>query len=262
MTTATGGSIPVDVQGSVAILRLHSPERRNAISTGMWQAISTFAREVSSRTDVRAVVFRGDGEDDFSSGADISDFADHRTGLDGTQSYDTLVEESCRAVEAITQPTIASIRGACIGAGASLAASCDLRIAAVDGYFAVPAAKLGLGYDVRGIGRFARVFGSPIAAALLFTASRIDVAQAHAAGAVQYLCDGPELESKTQALALRIAANAPLTLRAAKLALRALRDPGLADDALHATVAADGSADYQEGRAAFFEKRPPRFEGS
>lgn len=261
---STPGDIIIDIADGVATLRLANEARRNAVSTVMWNKIAAFARDVSTRKDIRVVVIRGEGELMFSAGADISDFATARSGEGNARAYDDLVENTCLAVEAIPQPTIGMIFGGCMGAGSSVAASCDLRVAADDAFFAVPAAKLGLGYDPRGIARYMRVFGAGATRQVLFTADRLPATRAHALGAVHVIAPKTEVEAQAIALARKIAGNAPLTIKAAKAAIRALSvdDADLLAEAERFYAAADASADYAEGRNAFAEKRPPRFTGS
>lgn len=258
------GDVLIEVADGIATLRLANADRRNAISVVMWQKIAAFAAELPSRRDIRVVVIRGDGDLMFSAGADISDFASARSGGGNARAYDDLVETTCRAIEAVPQPTIGVIFGGAMGAGASVAASCDMRIAADDAFFAVPAAKLGLGYDPRGIARFIRVFGSGAARQVLYTADRLPAARAYALGGVHALAPKAEVEAAAVALAQKIAGNAPLTIKAAKAAIRALvtDDADAMAEAERLYAAADASADYAEGRKAFAEKRPPRFTGA
>ena len=252
------GDIAITVEDGIAVLRLRNPERRNAISTAMWQAIAEFAAAAGARSDIRVVIIRGDGERAFSSGADIG----ARSGSNA-KDYDDLVEDTCCAIETISQPTIALIKGACMGAGVSVAGSCDLRVAADDAFFAVPAAKLGLGYDPRGIDRFVRIFSAGAARQAIFTGDRLPAVRAHALGAVHAVAPAAEIDAVAAALARTIAANAPMTIKAAKTAIRALtaKDADLHAEAERLYRAADASADYGEGRKAFAEKRPPRFTG-
>lgn len=258
------GSIAITVEGGIARLVLTNPERRNAISAAMWRAISAFAHDAAKRSDIRAALLRGDGDLAFSGGADISDFDSTRSDASGAQSYDDLVEQACSALESLAFPTVALLKGACVGAGAALAASCDMRIAAEDAFFAIPAARLGLGYDPRGMGRILRVFGSQGVRQLFFTADRLPAPRAHMLGAVDALAPAAEADAAAERLLLRIAENAPLTLKAAKLAIRAAETGvgGLLAEARRATTLANASSDYREGRLAFAEKRAPRFSGS
>ena len=259
------GRVMIDIQAGrgLAILELSNPDRQNAISASMWDAIGKFARAAADRQDIRVILVRGSGGI-FSAGADISDFDAARSNASEACTHDDLIEMTCRHLEAVPQPTIALINGPCFGAGTSLAASCDLRVASEDAVFAVPAARLGLGYDVRGIQRFVRVFGAGATAFLLYTADRLSANRAHAVGAVHVLAPLAQSESVAFELAGRIASNAPLTIKAAKLGIRAITQgiAGLLTEAERLASAADSSADYREGRAAFAEKRKPHFAGS
>lgn len=258
------GRISLEIESERAIARLTvvNPEKRNAISASMWREIHQSVLALRERSDVRVVLVSGAGKY-FSAGADISDFSATRSGDAIAQSYDDLVESTCRALEEVPQVTIALVAGPCFGAGASLAASCDLRIATEDARFAVPAARLGLGYDVRGIERIVRVFGHGAAQQLLLTGEPIPAPRVHALGAVHVISPLGEAEATARALAERVASNAPLTLRAVKAALRAisLGDATFKDQARELASAADASADYREGRAAFAERRAPKFLG-
>jgi len=259
---SSDGQVRLSIEGARATLLLDSPSRKNAISAAMWESICGHADALSARPDIRVVVFRGGG-DLFSAGADITGFDAGRSGRGGSH-YDDLVEAACQAVEAIAVPTVAQVRGACIGAGLSLAAACDLRWCAEDAFFLFPAARLGLGYDRRGVARLMRVFGSGATRQLLYTAAALSADRALALGAVQAIVPRDDLETAVGALAGRIASNAPLTVRAAKLAIRSLLEPEnepLREAADASRRAADGSEDYAEGRRAFAEKRPPRFTG-
>lgn len=253
----------MEAAGSIARVFLDNPDKRNAMSTSMWQALEASVRELAGRADVRAVVIAGAGERAFSAGADIGEFGDTRSGA-MTTAYDDLVESACRAVEALPQTTLAAIRGACAGAGNSIAASCDLRIASDDAYFAHPAVRLGLGYDSRGIARFARVYGMAATRYLLLAGERLPAARAYPLGILDEMHPAAALDAATAATAHRVSRHAPLSVAAAKAALRALAiEPERAEleRAIALARRADESADYEEGRRAFREKREPRFEG-
>lgn len=260
----TSSNVLISIDGGVARLVLSNPERRNAISTAMWRALAAFAAEAAQRSDIRVVIIRGEGTLAFSGGADISDFDAARADASGAQSYDELVEAACAAIQALPCPTLALIHGACVGAGAALTACCDLRVMAEDAFFAVPAARLGLGYDPRGVARLVRGFGAQAARLMLFTAERLTAERAFALGAVDVLAPATEIDAAAERLALRMAENAPLTLKAAKLSVRAAEGAGggAFAEAKRLTALANASADYREGRLAFSEKRGPRFTGA
>ena len=252
--------IRVSVAEGVAELRLCSGDSRNALSSSMWQELRSFARSAAQDRSVRVILLAGD-ETVFSSGADIREFATLRAP-GATRAYDDLVESALRALEALPQPTLACIAGPCVGAGASLACACDLRIAADNAYFMVPAARLGLGYDPRGIARFARVFGDSAVRGLLLGGQRCDASSARSLGAVHRLVKPGSVLEEGRRLAREIAGNAPLALTSAKAALAALANSdGSTEKVRRLALEADASADYAEGLLAFEEKRKPEFRG-
>lgn len=261
--TTPPGRIVVTRDGPIATVSLSNPARRNAISVAMWRALADFARSTHDEPGIRCVVVRGEGTQAFSGGADISGFAEARSGSANARDYDDLVENACVAIEAMRCPSVALIFGPCVGAGSAVAASCDIRMAAQASFFAVPAARLGLGYDPRGIARLLRVMGQAAAGEILFTAERFPVERAAAMGAVSRVAPAGEIEALAYGLARRIASNAPITVAAAKAALRAhaLGDGAGLGHAMQLYADADASQDYVEGRAAFLEKRPPQFQG-
>ena len=260
MNAPSTASVHVSTAAGVAEVRLRNGDSRNAVSTAMWTELRRFAKAVACDRAVRAVLLAGD-ETVFSSGADLREFAALRAP-GATRAYDDLVESALRALEAVPQPTLACIAGPCVGAGASLACSCDLRVAADDAYFMVPAARLGLGYDPRGIARFVRVFGDPVVRGLLLAGRRYDARTAYSQGALHRLVKPGTVLEEGRRLARDAARGAPMTLAAAKAALNALAasDAG-GEAARRLALEADASADYAEGLSAFREKRKPLFRG-
>lgn len=256
--------ITVQDQGDLVTLSLDNPARNNAITVGMWERLLECADQLATRDGLRLVIVRGAGQRAFSAGADISEFDQRRDDAEAIRGYDRLVESACRRIEALPVPAVAMIHGYCIGAGLSLAGACDLRLCDRDASFALPAARLGLGYDFSGIERLVRLVGDAMAREILFTGSRMPAARARAMGLVHEVCEPAELAERVESLGERIRGNAPLTLRAFKACLAEIRRPPGERDVARCEAmidACNASADYREGRSAFAQRRDPVFKG-
>ena len=252
------------IEDGVGWLTYNNPERRNALSFEMQVASALALRRFQEDDAVRVVVLRGAGDRAFVSGADISEFEKQRTTVEARERYDQAGRETGRAFAELEKPLIAMIRGYCLGGGLATALNADLRIASEDSTFGIPAGRLGVGYGFAGIKVLVDLVGPSRTSEILLTARRFTAAEAHHMGLIDRVTTTDELESTVRELAGRMAANAPLTLRAAKLAIKqATKDPERRDlDRVKQLVeACFRSEDYVEGRRAFLEKRPPRFQG-
>jgi enoyl-CoA hydratase/carnithine racemase len=252
-----------DRQGHVGILTFDHQARRNAITADMWHAIPEAIAEFAADDDVRVVVMRGAGDVAFVAGADISEFGHMRSGPEA-EAYDASNTTAFAALSALQKPLIAMIHGFCIGGGVAIALTADMRYSADDGVFAIPAARLGLGYFMSGIETLSQVVGFASAKEIFFTADRFDASRALRMGLLTEVYPKVDLEEKVMERAERIARNAPLTLRAAKTAMQELMRPAHERDVQRVSEAISrcyGSEDYKEGVSAFLQKRSPTFSG-
>ena len=250
--------------GAIGWMIFNNPERHNAVGVEMWEAIPDVLNDFESDPEIRVIVLRGAGEKAFISGADISQFEKQRNSAEQVQRYEQISEEAQRRLTYAEKPTIAMIRGWCIGGGVGVALTADLRISAESGRFGVPAARLGLGYRVSGVKKLADVVGPSHAKEIFFTARHFNAAEALGMGLVNRVVPDDALDAYVRAYCARIADNAPLTMMAAKKTLAELMKPAaeLDKDYCDRLVAeCFGSEDYQEGRRAFMEKRRPVFRG-
>lgn len=254
----------VESDGSVATLVFNRPEKHNALSVEMQSALPGALAHLDQDPAVRVIVVRGAGDKAFVSGADISEFGQRRTSAEARADYDDRSAEVARAWAAVSKPIIAMIRGYCIGGGLLTALQADIRIASDDSQFGIPAARLGLGYGFNGVTTLMSLVTPARAAEILFSARRFPAAEAMQMGLVNRVVPTDDLREEVMSLAADIAANAPLTITAAKAAIReAARPPQPHDLALVEAMieACFQSEDYQEGQRAFAEKRPPVFSG-
>ena len=256
-------TLRLERDGGLAWIVFSNVERMNALNAAMWARLPELVAEAEASSEVRVIVLRGEGMRAFSAGADISEFQTARTG-DNAKSYDALNHAAFEALSSAVKPTIAMIHGFCLGGGLGLAACCDLRLADDKSTFAIPAAKLGLGYNPRWLRPLLAIARAPFVKELLFTGRRFQSDDAYAAGLVNRITAPDDLERLVREIAGMISGNAPLTIQAAKLAIDELtRNPEHPDTArLDAAVErCFESDDYAEGRAAFLEKRKPVFRG-
>ena len=249
--------------GPIGTLTFNNPERHNAMSLDMWRRAATVLETFENDPTVRVIVLTGAGGKAFVSGADISKFEDERATLEAVAEYNASVDRFSASLLNGTKPTIAMIRGYCLGGGVGIAVCCDLRIANDAARFAVPAAKLGLGYGYENVRRIVDLVGPPFATEMLLTARQFDAAEAARAGLINRVAPDAEIDRTVRELAETIAGNAPLTIQTVKRIMRELRSDRPDVDVCDALVKrCFESADYREGRQAFMEKRKPEFRGA
>ena len=253
------------VEAGVGWMIFNNPERHNAISLEMWEAALEIMAGFSADSEVRVMVVTGAGGKAFASGADISKFKDERQEAAAVAHYQETTQKAYDTVLGMPIPTIAMIRGYCIGGGTALAVCCDLRICTENARFGVPAAKLGLGYGLNRAKPLVDLIGPAYAKEMFFTGRQFTAQEAEKMGLVNRVVPNDQLEAAIEEITRTIAENAPLTVKCAKLVVgEVLKDADKRDVAAteRAVEACFKSQDYKEGQAAFMEKRKPRFIGA
>jgi len=256
------GRLRIERDGPIGRMVFDSPARRNAISGDMWRAIPNAMTDFDADPEIRCIVLRGEGTVAFAAGADISEFESRRSSAGSVKEYDGLVDAAQHAIEDSSKPVIALIHGFCIGGGVEMALACDLRYAADSSQFAIPAARLGVGYGVHGTNRLVATVGHAAAREIMFSGRRYHAQEALAIGLVNRVLPAIELEGYVHGLALDLAANAPLSIAASKRIINTVIEAkGDFTEVDELTTRCMLSEDYKEGRRAFMEKRTPRFKG-
>lgn len=253
-----------EVDDGIGWITFNNPERRNAISLEMWEALATILENFQNDDSVRVVIMKGAGDKAFVAGADISEFGAKRSNARQKDEYGAVAASASRWLTLLDKPLLAMIQGFCIGGGLATALSADIRIASRDSKFGIPAAKLGLGYDYGGLKVLSNLVGPSVAKDILFSARFLDADEALRVGLINRVVEKDELEQTTRDYAGLIVANAPLTVKAAKAAVNAgMLDPDKRDLAKIKEMVdiCFNSEDYKEGRTAFMQKRMPVFKG-
>lgn len=258
------GKILAKVDEGIGWLTINQPERRNAVSLAMWQGLADAMAAFEADPTVRVVVLRGAGGASFAAGADITEFEQQRADAQQKARYGEIASRGQKALARTGKPLLALVQGFCIGGGLAIALNADLRFATPASRFGIPAARLGLGYDYAGVAALARLVGPSVAKDMLFSARQLGADEALRVGLVNAVVDDAQIEDQVRDYARRVAANAPLTVQAAKAAVRVFEryanDAGAAEIAT-LVDACFNSDDYREGRRAFLEKRLPHFNG-
>jgi len=250
--------------GAIGWIIFNQPERHNAVSLAMWQALEVIVDHFERNPEIRVVVVRGAGEKAFVSGADISEFETQRSGEEATRHYNETSQRAMRRLRELSKPTLAMIQGYCIGGGVAVALSCDIRLSADNARFGVPAAKLGLGYEYEGVRKLVDLVGPAFAKEIFFTARQFNAQEAREMGLVNRVVPTADLATRVDEYASTIAGNAPMTVASIKTIVSEIvkdetqRDIDKCDRVVDACFNSD---DYREGRTAFMEKRKPVFQG-
>jgi enoyl-CoA hydratase/carnithine racemase len=256
--------IVVQKHGAVGWIVFNQPAKRNALSNAMWRGIPEAMRQFDADREVRCVAFRGAGNQAFSAGADISEFEQIRAQKASVAEYDDLLDRVLHSIQDSRKPSLAMIYGYCLGGGLEIALACDLRYCGQSAQFGIPAAKLGLGYNVEGHKRLLETVGHARAREIMFLGRRYSAQEALQIGLVHEVFADADLESRVADILSTLAGNAPLSIANSKTVFEEyVKSRGEPDEkAMHAALSrCANSRDYQEGRRAFMEKRKPAFKG-
>ena len=265
LTEYADGKILAGVHDRVGHLVINNPERHNAVSLAMYEAAAEQVTAMSTDPEARLLVIRGAGGKAFASGADISKFEKERSSEDDVAIYQAATARFYNAVYTFPKPTIAMIRGYCIGGGMGLAVACDIRLCEDKSRFAVPAAKLGLGYGYDGVRRLSYLVGPSMVKEIFFTSRQFTAQEAYDMGLANRVLPPHMLDAYVSDYAKRISENAPMTMASIKSITHEIaKEESEQDlDRIAAEVkACFDSKDYIEGRRAFMEKRKPDFIGA
>jgi enoyl-CoA hydratase/carnithine racemase len=258
------GKILQSVDDSVGVITFNNPEKRNAMSLEMWEGLGNALIELRDNPDVRVVILVGAGDKAFVSGADISQFEKTRHNAEASEEYSRRSAAQRALLADYPKPTIACIRGFCLGGGMQVAMLADIRLASDNSQFGIPAARLGIAYGYDGLRNLVSLVGPSWARLIMYTGTRIDSAEALRIGLVDRVLPDAGLWDATMEIARTISGNAPLAIKAAKITIaQVLKDPDQRDmNAIKEIgVACMDSEDFREGRQAFMEKRKPKFTG-
>src|ERR1700744_1425048 len=263
-TSYADGKILKTITEGVGVVTFNKPEKRNAMSLEMWEGLGQALTELRDDPDVRVGVLFGAGDKAFVSGADISQFEKTRHNAAASEEYSKKSEAQRALLGNYPKPTISCIRGFCLGGGMQVAMMTDIRFAAEDSQFGIPAAKLGIAYGYDGLRNLVSLVGPSWARLIMYTGMRIDAAEAMRIGLIERALPDAELWASTMDIARTISGNAPLAIKAAKVTIaQVLKAPADRDmnSVKQIGIACMDSEDFREGRRAFMEKRKPQFKG-
>jgi enoyl-CoA hydratase/carnithine racemase len=258
------GTLTVEKRGAVGWIVFDHPARRNAINGAMWRGIPAAMARFDADPEVRCVVFRGAGSEAFAAGADISEFEQTRAERSSVVEYDDLLDRVLHSIQDSRKPSVAMIHGFCIGGGVEVALACDLRYCGQSAQFGIPAAKLGLAYNVEGHKRLMETVGHARAREIMFLGRRYSAGEAFDMDLVHRVFPDRQLEGEVEKIVNALAENAPLSIANSKTIIEEyVKSAGAPEAALMraAMERCAKSADYEEGRKAFMEKRKPQFKG-
>jgi len=257
-------TLRVEKIGATGWIVFDQPAKRNAINGAMWRGIPPAMQQFDADPEVRCVAFRGAGTEAFSAGADISEFEARRANEEAVGQYDDLLDRVLHSIQGSLKPSVAMISGYCLGGGVEIALACDLRYCSTSSQFGIPAARLGLAYNVEGHKRLLETVGHARAREIMFLGRRYNADEALAMGLVHRVLADVELESFVGEVLQTLSDNAPLSIANTKTIIEEYVKSSGTPDGARMRAAMERCArsdDYKEGRRAFMEKRKPKFKG-
>lgn len=251
----------LEKDGPVATLVINRPEKRNPISFRMWQELPSLVAEVESDDDIKVLVLRGAGDAAFSAGADISEFDKYRADSEGARLYNEATHHGERALAGLSKPSIAMVRGFCIGGGCELALACDFRFSDTSGRFGITPARLGIVYSLTATKQLVDLVGPSTSKYILFSGQHVSAERALEIGLVDELLAPEELLARTREFAELLASRSQYSIRSMKHIIELIVGGQVDDDEKTIAMRNDSfdTADYKEGVRAFLEKRQPQF---
>lgn len=258
------GRLLVEKRGAVGWLVFDQPAKKNAINGAMWRAIPEAMARFDADPEIRCIAFCGSGHEAFAAGADISEFEKNRDSRASVDAYDELLDRVLHSIQDSLKPSVAMVHGFCLGGGLEIAIACDLRYCGRSAQFGIPAAKLGLAYNVEGHKRLLETVGHARVREIMFLGRRYSGEEAAAIGLVHRVLEDAQLEDYVAQITATLCDNAPLAIANTKTLLEEYVKASGRPDPLRMRAAIErcaASADYVEGRRAFMEKRKPRFTG-
>lgn len=247
--------------GTLATVRLNRPDKRNALTLGMWRDLDQVFRQLEQEDALRCIVVRGTGGN-FAAGADLSEFSTLRATAEQAEAYGKQMIAALTAIRDCRHPTIAAIEGLCVGGGLEIALMCDLRLAAPDSRFGIPIQKVGVAMPYPELAVLTQMLGRPTMLALLLEGQLHDAAWAERHGVLTRIAS--DLEADLSAAVGRVLGGSPVSHRHHKHFTRRAFDVLQTLDAadIRRSYAAVETADYREGIAAFLDRRTPKFPGN
>lgn len=257
----SSGAIDLMLDGRVARIIINSPEKRNALSLAMWEAIPCLVSQININPELAVVVVQGAGNEAFAAGANISELESCLGSREMGLAYIDAVESAERSLASCPLPVIALIKGYCIGAGLEIAMACDLRMATDDSIFSAPPAKLGANYSHNSTRRLVELVGVGKAKDMLFSGRRLDAAEAHKIGLADFVYSREEIDDKVNSYIQSLLSNSQYSIGVAKQTIEEIRDGAVAESDHIRSLRSRGflHADFREGISAFRERRKPNY---